>query len=146
MRSVLEFISLISVGLSVGVVLSHVLKSTNKARLPAGGFLMSQQVLLANWQVSVGSIEALALVSTLGATVIRIQQDGSAFASVLASALLILMFVVWLIWIRPINKAVNAWTVDSIPSDWKTTRDRWERLHAVRCVCGLLAFGLLALT
>jgi len=44
----------------------------------------------------------------------------------------------------PINSATARWDPAAPPTDWKSTRDRWERLQAVRSPMLLASFVLLA--
>jgi hypothetical protein len=53
------------------------------------------------------------------------------------------MIAIWAVWINGINKTVNSWTRDSLPSNWAEFRDRWHALHAARLALGLLGLGAL---
>jgi hypothetical protein len=41
----------------------------------------------------------------------------------------------------PIDYAIDRWTVDTLPADWITIRDRWEACHAARTFVSLAGFG-----
>jgi hypothetical protein len=41
----------------------------------------------------------------------------------------------------PIDYAINRWTVDTLPSDWTSIRNRWEAFHAARTFVTLAGFG-----
>ena len=41
----------------------------------------------------------------------------------------------------PIDDAIARWTVDTLPSDWSSIRDRWEAFHAARTFISLAGFG-----
>jgi hypothetical protein len=41
----------------------------------------------------------------------------------------------------PIDDAIARWTVDTLPSDWSSIRDRWEAFHAARTFISLVGFG-----
>jgi len=41
----------------------------------------------------------------------------------------------------PIDDAIARWTVDTLPSDWSSTRNRWEAFHAARTFIRLVGFG-----
>jgi hypothetical protein len=51
------------------------------------------------------------------------------------------MVIIWAAWINPINKTVNSWTSESLPSDWANFRDRWHNLHTIRFVLSAVAFS-----
>jgi uncharacterized membrane protein len=41
----------------------------------------------------------------------------------------------------PIDHAIERWTVQTLPPDWTTIRDRWQAYHTSRTVVSLLGFG-----
>ena len=41
----------------------------------------------------------------------------------------------------PIDHAIDRWTVQTLPPDWTTSRDRWQAYHTSRTVMSLLGFG-----
>ncbi len=41
----------------------------------------------------------------------------------------------------PIDDVIAQWTVDSLPSDWTSIRNRWEAYHAARTFVSLAGFG-----
>jgi len=41
----------------------------------------------------------------------------------------------------PIDYAIDRWTVDTLPSDWTSIRNRWEACHAARTFVSLAGFG-----
>jgi hypothetical protein len=43
----------------------------------------------------------------------------------------------------PIVKQIITWTSSTLPNNWKHLRDRWEKFHIIRVVCGILGIGLL---
>jgi hypothetical protein len=63
------------------------------------------------------------------------------FLATLAFGCVLLMVIIWAAWINPINKTVNSWTPDSLPSNWAELRDRWHFLHTTRLVLSAVAFS-----
>jgi Anthrone oxygenase len=52
---------------------------------------------------------------------------------ILASCVLwVIAIVSTIIWLVPINNRVASWTPESLPSDWREDRKRWDRLHRWR--------------
>ena len=41
----------------------------------------------------------------------------------------------------PIDDAIARWTVDTLPPDWSSIRNRWEAFHAARTFISLAGFG-----
>ncbi len=57
------------------------------------------------------------------------------------AALLVVALVITLSVNVPIDDAINRWTVDTLPSDWTSIRNRWEAYHAARTFISLAGFG-----
>lgn len=138
-----RFVSLMLTALTSGVVFSHVLKRRNKATLPAPAYLDAQQVLLRGWAKTAGQVESGALLSTAVGLILVRKRRPAVLLTAVGTGCLAAMIGVWAAWINPINKQVDAWTVESLPTDWKHVRDRWEQLHVARF--GLSLIGLSAL-
>ncbi len=60
-----------------------------------------------------------------------------------ATALFAAMIVYTVILPVPINNQVARWKPDSLPSNWRALRQRWDTLHAIRV--GVLTFALILL-
>jgi hypothetical protein len=43
----------------------------------------------------------------------------------------------------PIDNMIKVWTVETLPSDWRALRDRWEFYHVIRTFVSIVAFGCL---
>jgi Domain of unknown function (DUF1772) len=69
------------------------------------------------------------------------QQPVVRLLAVLASACVLIMVMIWAVWINPINKTVNSWTPESLPSNWADFRDRWYFLHTIRLLLSGVAFS-----
>jgi hypothetical protein len=41
----------------------------------------------------------------------------------------------------PIDHAIARWTIDTLPPDWSSIRNRWEAYHAARTFVSLAGFG-----
>jgi uncharacterized membrane protein len=41
----------------------------------------------------------------------------------------------------PIDDAIARWTIDTLPPDWSSIRNRWEAYHAARTFISLAGFG-----
>jgi hypothetical protein len=63
------------------------------------------------------------------------------FLAALASACVLIMVTIWAVWINPINRTVNSWTPETVPSNWGDFRDRWHSLHTIRLLLSAVAFG-----
>lgn len=43
------------------------------------------------------------------------------------------------------NAMMDTWSLDDIPADYPSIRDRWDRVHTIRASCGVLAFSAYAI-
>jgi uncharacterized membrane protein len=68
------------------------------------------------------------------------------YGSVLATIALVLLVVAMLITLLvnvPIDRQIQSWTTNTLPSDWTTIRDQWEFYHSLRTFVSLLALAAL---
>jgi uncharacterized membrane protein len=69
-------------------------------------------------------------------------QRRTAFRLVLAGVgLLFVALVITLTVNVPIDNAINRWTVETLPADWRSIRDRWQAFHTLRTFASLAGFG-----
>jgi hypothetical protein len=138
---IVQFLSVFLLGLVTGISFSHLLQRGPKKTLPPAQFLAVQQVLIRNYGPVVGGLELAALVATLAMGIVGWNQATVRTLAILASACLLAMVMIWAVWINPINKTVNSWTPESIPSEWTRFRDRWHALHTIRLLLAATGFA-----
>lgn len=63
---------------------------------------------------------------------------------VIAAALLIVSVIMSLLLLVPINNQGKTWTAENLPEDWKQQMTRWDRYHYARVAVIIAAFALLA--
>ena len=71
----------------------------------------------------------------------RRRRRESFYLVLVGTALLIVALVITLGVNVPIDDAIAAWTVDTLPSEWTSIRNRWEVYHAARTFISLAGFG-----
>lgn len=139
-----SLVSLLLLGLALGVSYSHLLQLAPKATLPASDFLTIHQVLLSQYGIGIGWIEGLAAIS-LGFVSFLARHNKQYLRLTLISLLCVAaMIIIWAIWIRPINAAVDSWTTVSLPDNWQNARNAWHTFHAIRFILAVVAFGTFA--
>ncbi|WP_411121827.1 anthrone oxygenase family protein [Streptomyces sp. x-19] len=143
MLTALQVITIVSVGLMVGVefsvafVMNRIFNalpedSDQLARSHGGRMLgavmpvwyISSLVLAAVWAIAGWHHEGTGLVVT-------------------AAGLLILSVIMSLLLLVPINNQGKTWTPENRPADWKEQMNRWDRYHYVRVAVIIAAFALL---
>jgi uncharacterized membrane protein len=133
-----QFIALLLMGIELGVSYSHFLQMPGKAELSPAVLLSVQNVLI-RYKVGLGIVEMGAMAALLVMLGLGCQQRRINWLQVGALLMLISAFMVWAIFIEPINQAISSWTAASFPVDWAQYRDRWHQFHLLRL--GLLALG-----
>jgi uncharacterized membrane protein len=71
----------------------------------------------------------------------RRQRRTAFFLMLVGVGLLIAALVMTLTVNVPIDRAIDRWTVDTLPPDWATRRDRWQTYHTSRTLASLVGFG-----
>jgi hypothetical protein len=138
-----RFLSLSLMGLGTGVSFSHLLQWKRKAELPADVFVRVQKTLYNNYGPTYAVMEPGELLSTLATLALVRRRRTVAVLTSVALFTVLAKFLVWALFLRPINEQTLGWTGDSFPSNWEELRDRWHRLHLLRFV--LSAVGTSAL-
>lgn len=141
-----RFIALLLGGLSAGVALTHLLELPNKMILSTKNYLFVQQHLYEGFGRVVGLIELGAFLATFVVIVLVRRRHVPFLLTLLAVMCFAVAQIVWQLHNAPVNQAVDGWTVTTMPSDWRTYRDRWEYAHAVRAMLYTVGFSAIALS
>jgi len=139
-----QFISIFLYALVAGVLWGTWFSlSRSIASITPAGFLEIGRTMIRNLA---RPMRILMPASILSAAVVLflLLREGSGGAFAFALAGLVLFLGVLLITLRvnvPIDNRIKERTVDSLPPDWKKTRDRWEFFHTVRTFASLAGLG-----
>ena len=126
------------VALVMGTTLAHALEMPAKMRV-SGSFWVECQHLYRFFRYIGGPIEVAAVL--ISAALAYFTFGRATFgASLIASILLIIAFVVWAVVTERVNRQVAKWTAADIPRDWERWRTRWEYSHLVRFLLHFVAF------
>lgn len=85
----------------------------------------------------------IALLSTLP-VLYWLYQQKSMLAFYLTLSGFVLFIVALLITLLvnvPIDNQIRQWTVQSLPSEWETIRNRWDLFHALRTLVSVVGLG-----
>lgn len=66
------------------------------------------------------------------------------YFSLMAFILILIALFITLTIEVPIDNEIKEWTVDILPDDWQSIRDRWQFFHTLRTFISLAAFGSFA--
>lgn len=134
----MQFIALLLMGIELGVSYSHLMQLPGKSQLSLAMFVVVQNVLI-KYKIGLGIVEigsflTMLVILWLSRTKLLIFR-----LTLVALSMLVIAFLVWEIFIEPINAVVNTWTASSFPENWTLYRDRWHLFHIVRLI--LLTVG-----
>ncbi|MEU9256356.1 DUF1772 domain-containing protein [Streptomyces sp. NPDC048270] len=143
MLDVLEVVTIVVVGLMVGVefsvafvinpILGALPEDSGQLGRSHGGRMLG--AVMPVWYF--GSLALVAVWAIVG------WHDHGAGLVVIAGALLVLSVIMSLLLLVPINNQGKTWTPENRPDDWKEQNHRWDRFHYVRVAVIIAAFTLL---
>jgi hypothetical protein len=140
-RRTITFLALLMTGLNMGGAFAHVLELPVKMRLDGPAYLQTQGIYRGFGPVGAilepGSVLAAAITAALSRKTPAYTSHRIGFAF-LAAAL-----ASWLALVAPMNARFARWTAETIPPDWKQTRNQWEYAHAARFFLQFVGFGAL---
>ncbi len=139
---ILQLISLIFLGVALGIVLALLMKETTQTQ-PGSTFLKIHHFLVHRYGPVMGVVETGAFITTLILTILFEGHWMLFFLSALAWVCVMFMIGIWTLRIYPINKRVDLWEAEAIPEDWPKVRNRWHRFHVERAAFAFI--GMVAL-
>jgi hypothetical protein len=117
--------------------------SRSMSSITASTFLEVGHTMIANLGGPMAMLMPLTLASALPVLFVLYRlRRRAGFVLVLAGvALLVVALVITLSVNVPIDDAIAGWTVNTLPPDWTSIRNRWEAYHAARTFISLAGFG-----
>jgi uncharacterized membrane protein len=98
--------------------------------------------MIANLGGPMALLMPASIVSALPVLIALRRRHRGAFYLLLAGvSLLVLALVMTLTVNVPIDRAIDRWTVDTLPPDWTASRDRWQAFHTSRTAASVAGFG-----
>jgi hypothetical protein len=119
--------------------IAHVLEMISKLTLDGPLWLEIQQHLYRGWGEVFGPVEIAALVTTFGLLLASWGDRAKRRAYLIAVVCYAGMLAVFFVFNLPVNKAVSAWTSETLPLDWSEYRLRWEVGHALAALLSIVA-------
>ena len=117
--------------------------SRSMSSITAPTFLEVGHTMIANLGGPMAVLMPATLLSAVPVLVFlyRLRQRTSFRLMLVGVGLLVVALVMTLSVNVPIDYAIDRWTVDTLPSDWTSIRNRWEAYHAARTFVSLAGFG-----
>jgi uncharacterized membrane protein len=147
MLEILNVVAIIVAGLMVGselAIAAFVHPTLN--RLPDAVHLPAARALARVLGRFMPFWYALVFLLTVGEIVIYWRQSSGFSTWFATSAILWILATVYSVtMLVPINNRILSWETETPPADWKTSRNRWDRLHRWRVLLLTTAFAFLIL-
>jgi hypothetical protein len=70
----------------------------------------------------------------------RQRRDGAFFSGILSWFLIVAVLLVTLVVLVPIDNQIKSWTADTVPNNWTSLRETWNRFHTLRTFLSLCSF------
>ncbi len=138
-----QFLAVVLMGVQLGVSYAHFMQMPGKLSLPLDCYILVQNQVI-SYRVKLAFIEIPSLVSTALATILIRRQRLVFWLTLIGLVCMILMWLVWALFIQPINQQIDGWTPATVPSNWTDLRYQWHFYHLVRL--GIASLGMAALT
>jgi hypothetical protein len=105
-------------------------------------FLEVGHTMIANLGGSMAVLMPATLLAAVPALMGLYRRRRASFSLMLAGVgLLVVALVITLSVNVPIDAAIDGWTVQTLPADWTSIRDRWQAYHTARTFLGLAGLG-----
>ena len=143
-----RFVTLLLAALDMGMAFAHTLELPAKMQYSASFYSTVQHTLyweFGNWPGILAEMGAI-LSSAVLIFLVRHRRPALQLTLLGFGLLAIAFFLIWLVFVAPMNVETGRWTLNSIPPDWTRVRNQWEYAHATRFVLQLIGFCALLLS
>lgn len=141
-----RFVTLLLVGLTLGLLWAHVLEWPGKLRLASSQWLAVQHNLYIAFGPPMGApIEVASILLTWVLFWLVRRRRPAAWLTLAAAVCVTCGLAVWFWLVAPMNAVLNAWTPEALPVTWTDVRDQWETGQAIHAALFGAGFGALIL-
>lgn len=111
----------------------------------AAEFIHIGKTIIANVALPMRIIFPACVLLVIVSLFIYRKRSASFYWTLLSAVLIIITLLITLLVEVPIDNQINTWTVDTIPGDWQSIRQRWDMFHTARTFTSLGAFACYAI-
>jgi uncharacterized membrane protein len=117
--------------------------SRSIASITPAGFLEIGRTMIRNLAWPMRILMPASILSALAVLLLLFHSEpaGAFYLELAGFLLFIVVLLVTLLVNVPIDNLIKRWTLETLPSDWKSIRDRWQRYHTVRTFASLGGLG-----
>jgi uncharacterized membrane protein len=108
-------------------------------------FLAIGRIMIGNLALPMSILMPITFLSTLPVLFLLYRQKSmpAFYLTLCGLALFVVATAITLMVNVPIDNQIKQWTVQTLPSDWQTIRDRWEFYHTLRTFVSLGSLALI---
>ncbi len=143
MLRLFQFLAVVLMGVQLGVSYAHFMQMPGKLVLPLDCYILVQNQVI-SYRVKLAFIEIPSIISATAATILIRNHRRAFWLTLIGSICMVSMWVIWAVWVQPINHQIDSWTTTTAPSNWADIRYQWHFYHLIRLI--MASVGMMALT
>lgn len=138
-----QVLAVVLMGVQLGVSYAPFMQMPGKLALPLDCYILVQNEVI-SYRTKLAFIEIPSVIFAIAATILIGDRRKAFWLTLIGAVAIVLMWVIWLVFIQPINQQIDVWTVTKTPSNWTDIRYQWHFYHLIRLV--VASVGMVALT
>jgi hypothetical protein len=138
-------VCVVCAALALGLTLTHDLEIPGKQQLSGAEWLNVQHNFYLGFAIVGGVAEVFGLLSSLTLLYLLRKQRGAVVLTLIAALSFAAMLALFALGNNPLNQQIAAWTPQTLPANWRATRDAWDGFHAASSGFAALALAALLL-
>ena len=139
----LQLLAVVLMGVQLGISYAHFMQMPGKLALPLDCYILVQNQVI-SYRVKLAFIEIPSIISATAATILIRNRRKAFWLTLIGATCMVLMWLIWAVFIQPINQQIDVWTPITAPSNWTDIRYQWHFYHLIRLF--IAAVGMVALT
>lgn len=139
----LQLLAVVLMGVQLGVSYAHFMQMPGKLALPLDCYIFVQNQVI-SYRVKLAFIEIPSIISATAAMILIRSHRKAFWLTFTGATCMVLMWVIWAVFIQPINHQIDSWTPTTAPTNWTDIRYQWHFYHLIRLF--IAAVGMIALT
>ena len=137
---ILRFASLFFAALLMGLTIAHDLEIPGKHLLNGAEWIQMQNTFYGGFAIVGAVTEVGGLILTVILLFLLRRQRVNFILTLVAALCFAGTLIVFALGNQPINVLVAPWTPQTLPANWRQTRDAWDAFHATSSALATLAF------
>lgn len=144
---IIQYIGIILLALVMGVFWGTWFSlSRSLEAIDPSTFLINGKIFIKNLAVPMAILMPLTILFLLlSLFLIKPKKSKEFYFTLISLIFFIAALLITLLIEVPIDNQIKIWTIETLPSDWKNIRDRWEIFHTIRTFLSIISFGFAVL-